>query len=96
MVVDQEKGFSQGLLSERLQAEGTQVILSSARSPRQAGKTERAGGYWKGMFSKISQETPLSDETDFEEAVEATTVAVNEAIRRGRYGVYARVFGRGL
>jgi len=48
------------------------------------------------VFSKISQETPLSDETDFEEAVEATTVAVNEAIRRGGYGVYARVFGRGL
>ena len=96
LVIDQELGFSKGEFPQLAQAEGTEVVVTSSRSPWQAGRTERAGGTWKEVFYKVCEERPLATQEDFEEAIDATTVACNEAVRSSGYSVYSRLFGRGF
>ncbi|CAE8632209.1 unnamed protein product [Polarella glacialis] len=73
---------------------GAEVVVTSARSPWQAGKTERAGGTLKDVFSKVCQSHPLYTQRDFEEILDSTSVACNEACRHGGYSTYSRVFGK--
>ena len=94
LVIDQERGFSMGEFPHAAQAEGTEVTVTSSRSPWQAGRTERAGGTWKEVFCRLCDERSLGSEDDFEEAVDAATVACNEAVRISGYSVYSRLFGR--
>ena len=94
LVVDQETGFSRGIFAQQVQAEGTELVVTSSRSPWQAGPTERAGGTWKETFHRTIKERPLTTSEDFDEVVDAVNVACNECVRRSGYSVYARVFGR--
>jgi hypothetical protein len=75
VVVDQERSFAQGLFPRLLAIEGTEVRVTSARSPWQNGRTERAGGLWETVCGKVCKEVLLTDQNDFEEAVDATSVA---------------------
>ena len=53
VVVDQQRSFSQGWFPKVLQAGGIEVVVTSARSPWQAGRTKQAGGVWKEVFYKV-------------------------------------------
>jgi len=94
MVVDGERGLSLGDFSAHLEADGTELKVTSATSPWQAGKTERAGGIWKDTFYRLRQKFVIKNWDDFYELVDSVNVAVGECARRGGYGPHQRVFGR--
>ena len=96
LVMDQGKCYCQGVFAHRVQLDGTEVVVTSARSPWQNGAIERRGGVWKTVHEKVRQEVPLENDDDEEEAIDATTVACNEGYRGDGYSVYSRVFGKGL
>ncbi|CAE8616635.1 unnamed protein product [Polarella glacialis] len=77
VVIDQEAGFLKGVFPASLSADGAEVVVTSARSPWQAGKTERAGGTWKDVFNKVCQSHPLYSQRNFEEILDSTSVACN-------------------
>ena len=55
IVVGGEKGFSVGEFTKKAQADGSEVNVTSATSPWQAGKTERAGGTWKECYYRMQR-----------------------------------------
>ena len=94
IVIDGEKGFSAGEFPEAAEGDGSEIKVTSATSPWQAGKTERAGGTWKETFYRTRQKFNTNNWDDFYELVDAVNVAMGESVRRGGFAPYQRVFGR--
>ncbi|CAK0875279.1 unnamed protein product, partial [Prorocentrum cordatum] len=94
IVTDGEKGFSAGELPEAAEGDGSEIKVTSATSPWQAGKTERAGGTWKETFYRTRQKFNTNNWEDFYELVDAVNVAMGESVRRGGFTPYQRIFGR--
>ncbi|CAK0794430.1 unnamed protein product, partial [Prorocentrum cordatum] len=83
IAIDGEKGFSAGEFPEAAEGDGSEIKVTSATSPWQAGKTERAGGTWKETFYRTRQKFNTNNWEDFRELVDAVNVAMGESVRRG-------------
>ncbi len=94
LVVDGERGFSLGEFPKRCEMDDIDVHVTSAKSPWQAGKTERAGSVWKECFYRTRQSFPCASWEDWHELVDAVNVATGMSTRRGGCSAYQRVFGR--
>ncbi|CAK0820984.1 unnamed protein product, partial [Prorocentrum cordatum] len=94
IVIDGEKGVSAGGFPEAAEGDGSEIKVTSATSPWQAGKTERAGGTWKETFYRTRQKFNTNNWEDFYELVDAVNVAMGESVRRGGFTPYQRIFGR--
>ncbi|CAK0841699.1 unnamed protein product [Prorocentrum cordatum] len=94
IVIDGEKGFSAGEFPEAAEGDGSEIKVTSATSPWQAGKTERAGGTWKETFYRTRQKFNTNNWEDFYELVDAVNVVMGESVRRGGFTPYQRIFGR--
>eukprot|EP00959_Pyramimonas_sp_CCMP1952_P432734 9062177-Pyramimonas_sp.AAC.1 len=67
IVIDGERGFSTSEFPDAAEGDGTEVKATSATSPWQAGKTERAGGTWKDTFYRTRQKFNTKNWDDFYE-----------------------------
>ena len=94
LIVDGERGLALGEFARLAETDGTELAVTSAKSPWQAGKTERLGGVWKETFYRARQSLAINTWEDWHEAVDAVNVATGQCTRRGGASAYQRVFGR--
>ena len=96
IVIDGEQSLPAGEFPDAAEGDGTEVKVTSATSPWQAGKTERAGGARKETFYRTRQKFNAGSWGGSDELADSINAAIGETVRRGNFASYRCVFRRPL
>ena len=96
IVHDQGPEFMGNEFQNPAGAAGVLTMPIDSQSPRQNGKTERAGQSFKHQLWDLDEECHIEGETEFEAAVAECCVARNRCCNRSGFSAHQRVFGSSL
>ena len=96
LVCDQGPEFTGAVFAQDVGQQGVLLHYTDAKSPWQAGRTERAGGIFKLKLDAVIADANVQNHDDYVSAVHAVVAARNRLMDRSGFSPDQRWFGNSL